>query len=145
MDIVTTGLGNNYDRVDGTSAATAIVSGAAALVRAKFPDLSAAEVIHRLTATADDNGPPGRDDQCGYGVLNVVKALTAEVPPLEGGTAVTASAQPSVVAPSVGSSADPETEAEESNLPVIAGVAGGIAVLGVLLAFLARRRRRPTA
>ncbi|MBW6433160.1 S8 family serine peptidase [Actinoplanes hulinensis] len=145
VDIATTGKNNKYEKADGTSEATAIVSGAAALVRAKFPDLSAAEVIHRLTATADDNGPPGRDDQCGYGVLNVVKALTAEVPPLEGGTAATASAQPSVAAPSVDSSTAPETEAEESNLPVIAGVAGGIAVLGVLLAFLVRRLRKPTA
>ncbi|GAA0417155.1 type VII secretion-associated serine protease [Actinoplanes capillaceus] len=148
VDITTTDLSNRYGKGSGTSEATAIVSGAAALVRAKFPDLSAAEVIHRLTATADDNGPPGRDDQCGYGVLNVVKALTAEVPPLEGGTTATASAQPSVVAPSVESSAvppDPEADAEDSNLPVIAGVAGGIAALGVLLAFLVRRRRNPTA
>ncbi|MBO3740451.1 type VII secretion-associated serine protease mycosin [Actinoplanes flavus] len=148
VEITTTDLNNRYGKGSGTSEATAIVSGAAALVRAKFPDLSAAEVIHRLTATADDNGPPGRDDQCGYGVLNVVKALTADVPPLEGGTAATASAQPSAAAPSVASSSaatDPETEADESNLPVIASVAGGIAVLGVLLAFLVRRRRKPTA
>ena len=52
------------------------------MVRARFPKLSAVEVIHRLTATADDKGPPGRDDQYGYGVINLVKALTADVPPL---------------------------------------------------------------
>ncbi|MEV0902205.1 type VII secretion-associated serine protease mycosin [Actinoplanes sp. NPDC049802] len=146
VDIVTTGLNNNYDRVDGTSAATAIVSGAAALVRAKFPDLSAEEVIHRLTATADDNGPPGRDDQCGFGVLNVVKALTADVPPLEGDATAPASA--SAAAPSVAGSATaaPDVKSDESNsVPVIAGAVGGIAALGVLLAFLVRRRRRPTA
>jgi hypothetical protein len=27
--------------------------------------------------------PPGRDDEYVYGVLNIVKALTADVPPLE--------------------------------------------------------------
>jgi subtilisin family serine protease len=80
-----TRLGGNtgYRIGTGTSDATAIIAGAAALVRAKFPELSAAEVVHRLTATADDRGPPGRDDQYGYGIVNLVKALTAEVPPLQ--------------------------------------------------------------
>ncbi len=44
--------------------------------------MPAAEVVHRLTATAIDKGPPGRDDQYGYGALNLVAALTATVPPL---------------------------------------------------------------
>ena len=71
----------DYGVGTGTSDATALVAGAAALVRAKFPQLSAAEVVHRLTATADDRGPAGRDDTYGYGIVNVVKALTADVPP----------------------------------------------------------------
>src|SRR5262249_32919679 len=77
----------------GTSNSTAIIAGAAALVRAKFPRLSAVEVIHRLTATADDKGPPGRDDQYGYGIVNLVNALTADVPPLTP-SAVSVSAVP---------------------------------------------------
>jgi type VII secretion-associated serine protease mycosin len=80
-DIRTAGH-TGYANGVGTSAATAIIAGAAALVRAKYPNLSAAEVIHRLTATADDKGPPGRDNEYGYGVINLVKALTADVPPL---------------------------------------------------------------
>jgi subtilisin family serine protease len=76
------GSSNGYRTGSGTSDSTAIIAGAAALVRAKFPKLSAVEVIHRLTATADDKGPPGRDDEYGYGVVNLVKALTADVPPL---------------------------------------------------------------
>jgi subtilisin family serine protease len=52
-------------------------------VRAKYPDLSAAEVVHRLTATADDKGPPGRDDEYGYGVLNIVKAAHGGRTPAE--------------------------------------------------------------
>jgi subtilisin family serine protease len=71
----------DYGVGTGTSDATALVAGAAALVRAKFPQLSASEVVHRLTATADDRGPPGRDDTYGYGIVDVVKALTADVPP----------------------------------------------------------------
>jgi subtilisin family serine protease len=97
-DIVSTdsrsdGTQTGYLKGTGTSNSTAIIAGAAALVRAKFPTLSAAEVIHRLTATADDKGPPGRDDQYGFGIVNLVKALTADVPPL------TPSATPTQVVP----------------------------------------------
>ena len=90
-----------------------------------------------------------RGQQRGFGVLNVVKALTADVPPLEGGATASASASataqaegasPSAAAPG---SATPEEKSDESPIPMIAGVVGGIAVLGVLLAFFVRRRRRP--
>ncbi len=132
VDIVTTALDNKYSKVQGTSAATAIASGAAALVRARFPELSAPEVIHRLTATATDIGPPGRDDQCGYGVLNIVKALTADVPPLDGGKGAGASS-------GVGASGPRENGGGWTT-----GLFGGIAAVlggGVLVALLAARRR----
>lgn len=74
--------GNSYGLGTGTSSATALVAGAAALVRSKFPNLSAAEVVQRLTATATDKGVPGRDPVYGYGVVNVIDALTKNVPPL---------------------------------------------------------------
>jgi type VII secretion-associated serine protease mycosin len=150
VDIVSTDLNNKYSKSQGTSSATAIVSGAAALVRAKFPDLSAPEVIHRLTATADDNGPPGRDDQCGYGVLNIVKALTADVPPLNS-SGPSGSAAPPTAAPSVGaatsegggaSSNGPSPEPAGSNLPLVAGIGAAVVAVGTVLAFLVRRRRR---
>jgi type VII secretion-associated serine protease mycosin len=64
----------------GTSAAAAIVSGVVALVRAKYPDLNAANVINRLIVTAQDKGPAGRDDLYGFGVVDPVAALTASVP-----------------------------------------------------------------
>lgn len=82
VDIYSTSYGGKYSKGTGTSSATAIVAGAAALIRSKYPDLPAAEVAHRLTATAVDKGPPGRDDEYGYGVIDLVAALTADVPPL---------------------------------------------------------------
>ena len=91
---------SGYLQRTGTSPATAIIAGAAALVRSKFPNLSAAEVVHRLTATADDKGPPGRDVEYGYGVVNIVKALTADVPPLQ-------SATPTQALPSLSPAAPP--------------------------------------
>lgn len=82
VDIVSTLNDGGYGIGTGTSNSAAIIAGAAALVRSKFPNLSAAEVVHRLTATAIDKGPPGRDDEYGYGIVNLVGALTADVPPL---------------------------------------------------------------
>jgi membrane-anchored mycosin MYCP len=63
----------------GTSFSTAIVSGVAALVRAKYPQLSAYQVVNRLVRTAR---PPARgvDNQVGYGVVDPVAALTWDVP-----------------------------------------------------------------
>jgi type VII secretion-associated serine protease mycosin len=82
VDMISAAPNGKYQQGVGTSAATAIVAGVAALVRAKYPALSAAEVVHRLTATATDKGPPGRDDEYGYGIVDPVAALTADVPPL---------------------------------------------------------------
>lgn len=131
VDIYTTGTANRYRRSSGTSDATAIVAGAAALIRSKYPHLPAAEVAHRLTATAVDKGPPGRDDQYGYGVIDLVAALTADVPPLGfESTGVTAPA-PTAAAPGAGGDD---------------GTVRGLATLGVLLAagggYLVWRRRR---
>jgi membrane-anchored mycosin MYCP len=63
----------------GTSFSAAIVSGVAALVRAKFPQLSSSQVINRLERTA--RAPArGVDNQIGYGVVDPVAALTWDVP-----------------------------------------------------------------
>ncbi|MFJ2082123.1 type VII secretion-associated serine protease mycosin [Micromonospora chokoriensis] len=71
-----------YGWGDGTSDSAAIVSGLAALIRAKYPDLNAPSVINRIIHTARDAGPSGRDPQYGFGVIDPVKALTANVPPV---------------------------------------------------------------
>jgi len=63
----------------GTSFSAAIVSGVAALVRAKFPQLSASQIINRLERSA--RAPArGVDNQVGYGVVDPVAALTWDVP-----------------------------------------------------------------
>ena len=138
VDITTAGLNHRYGRSSGTSDATAIVAGAAALVRAKFPNLSAAEVIHRLTATAIDKGPPGRDDQYGYGIVNLVGALTADVPPLS--PSPSASHAPSAPNPPA---AAPPASGSSTKWPLI----GAGIVLIVLLAAggVILTLRRPSA
>jgi type VII secretion-associated serine protease mycosin len=74
--------GGGYRRVQGTSFSSALVAASAALVRSRWPEASAGEVVHRLVATARDLGEPGRDPRYGYGALDPVAALTAEVPPV---------------------------------------------------------------
>ncbi len=69
-----------YGYGDGTSQAAPIVAGTAALIRSKYPDMNAANVINRLIKTAKDQGKPGRDQYFGYGTVRPVDALTKDVP-----------------------------------------------------------------
>jgi len=63
----------------GTSFAAAYTSGVVALVRAKYPGLTAHQVIRRITETAH-NPPRGVDNAVGYGAIDPVAALTFDVP-----------------------------------------------------------------
>jgi len=138
VDIVTTATGGGYQIGGGTSDATAIIAGVAALVRSKFPNLSAREVVHRMTATATDKGAPGRDDEYGYGIVNPVAALTADVPPLP-------SATPSDK-PSIGAAPPPTGGRDKGNDALVAGLLiGGLlisaAAVGSVVAFRYASRR----
>ncbi len=73
-NINTTALGGGYGLFGSTSAATAHVSGAAALV-IKSGVTSNLEVRRRLRDTATDLGTPGWDPQYGKGLVNVNRAV----------------------------------------------------------------------
>lgn len=60
----------------GTSFAAPRVTGAAALVRHKFPNLNGPQLKQVLLQTADDLGVKGVDETFGYGKLNVLGALS---------------------------------------------------------------------
>jgi membrane-anchored mycosin MYCP len=119
--------------IDGTSFASAYVTGLAALVRARFPQFSAGQVIERIERTAHSTGD-GHDDRVGAGLIDPTAALTA--------------AMPDVAAPSAGvriaaSSLPPAPDPWPRRI----GVAGALACLGLLGLFLAvsipfRRKRR---
>lgn len=64
----------------GTSFSSALVAASAALVRARWPGMSAANVVNRLVATAEDLGPAGRDPTFGFGAVDPVAALTEPAP-----------------------------------------------------------------
>ncbi|WP_235010200.1 type VII secretion-associated serine protease mycosin [Mycobacterium sp. 3519A] len=69
--------------INGTSFAAALVSGEVALVRSRFPQLSAAEVMDRVKRTAHtpEQGP---NTATGYGVVDPVAAVTDDILPSTG-------------------------------------------------------------
>jgi serine protease AprX len=69
-------VGSDYFRGSGTSFSAAVVSGAAALLLSKEPDLSPDQVKHRLTSTAAP-GPVGQLNVDGAGSLDAYAAATA--------------------------------------------------------------------
>lgn len=134
---------SDYATASGTSDATAIVSGVVALIRAKYPRLDAVNVINRLVRTADDRGAPGRDPEYGFGVVDPVRALTADVPAV--------SANPLGSPPAVSDSGEPSGTGKASAravagggagaLGIAAGVLGGLAVVGAVVGLVGWRRR----
>lgn len=132
-------LRHGYAVATGTSDSTALVSGVAALVRSRFPQMSAREVVRRLTATAIDLGPKGRDDQFGYGLVDPVAALSATVPPAPDATASAAvgnTGQPTT-------SSSGEQQAQGRGLIIVGGL--GLLLLalvaaGLVVALVATRR-----
>jgi serine protease AprX len=66
---------STYVHARGTSVATGLVAGAAALLLQRSPETTAAEVEDALRAGARDGGPPGPDNTFGSGRLYVPGAI----------------------------------------------------------------------
>ena len=129
----------NRDTVNplsGTSYAAAYVSGVAALVRSKYPDLNARQVVHRLTTTAQ-GAARSPSNLIGAGGVDPVAALTWDVSdrPLDGPAAH--EGKPI---------AAPPEPAPRDNMPRIVAFAGtgALALMAVVAAFGAYRRKDPT-
>lgn len=73
MTILTTDLRQSYATISGTSAASAIVSGVAAFMKASDMTLSNGIIAGRLARTAD---PAGTTAQTGNGRVNMARALS---------------------------------------------------------------------
>ncbi|MFD1985062.1 S8 family serine peptidase [Mesorhizobium newzealandense] len=70
--------GAGSDVVTGTSFAAAIVTGAIANLIHAAPDRTADEIEKALAATAKDLGPKGRDNDFGFGLLDIKAAESAK-------------------------------------------------------------------
>jgi membrane-anchored mycosin MYCP len=121
--------------LSSTSYAAGYVAGVAALVRSRYPDLTATQVVRRLTATAH-NGARRPSDVVGAGTLDPVAALTWDLP---------ANTNPEAVP--VKQVAPPPEPAPKDSTPRSVAFAG-TAVLALMVvaaaAIAARRRKEPT-
>lgn len=83
--IYTTDQNDGYRNVGGSSLATPMVSGTAALMRSYYPQLSARQIMEKLRLSADDiydqSANAGYQDSLGRGFLNMPKALTDQLTP----------------------------------------------------------------
>jgi hypothetical protein len=77
VDVVGLGIsGVGPFQATGTQYAVAFVAGQAALVRSMYPNLSAAQVVRRIEATADRMGSDPPDATYGWGLINPGEAIT---------------------------------------------------------------------
>ncbi len=144
-----TGYSNGYAKADGTSDATAYVSATAALIRAKYPDLTAGQVINRMikSATFLTHGVKKvPDEKYGYGIIRPYAALTRNIPkgPTQGPLA---QASPSTAA-STDAGNDSTNQAKEKKgsssmgaIVLLVGVIGLGAVIAVVVFAVTRSRR----
>jgi membrane-anchored mycosin MYCP len=124
--------------ISGTSYAAPVVSGLAALVRSRSPELTARQVMQRIEDTAH-RPPAGWDPVVGRGVVDVIAALSAGRPaqPAPSGQPVHSLAMPAATA------ADPRPRKV-----ALQGAAVCLAVSAATIAMIAsagRLRRRPDA
>lgn len=84
-ELYTTKNNNDYTLVRGTSFSTPLVSSAAALLRAKFPQYDMFQIAEQLKVTADniDAINPTIAGKLGSGRLNVFRALTESLPSIK--------------------------------------------------------------
>ncbi len=79
-NVFTTKNNGGYEITTGSSFASPLVAGAAALVRSRFPQLNAIQVMEQLRVTADDIYEVGQnmnyEGKLGKGRLNVQRALS---------------------------------------------------------------------
>lgn len=76
VDILVATPGESYKMESGTSFSAAFVSGVAALVLERKPQLGPDAVKKALLSTARDLGPKGRDDQFGAGLMDAFQAVS---------------------------------------------------------------------
>lgn len=132
--------------MQGTSYAAPYVSGVVALVRARYPRLSAEQVVRRIQVTAAHPAGAGeRNNAVGYGVVDARQALTAEIPgegatgtPVEPGGSGAQGAQRAAAMPALNPVVD-DTRGQ------VLALVGSTALLALLAAAVLMRliRRRP--
>lgn len=79
VGVLSTVPGNGYESWNGTSMATPVACGIAALVWSARPDLTSLQVEQFLSWGCDDLGPAGNDTDWGWGRVNAYRAVAQAV------------------------------------------------------------------
>ncbi|MFJ7903860.1 type VII secretion-associated serine protease mycosin [Streptomyces sp. NPDC096198] len=134
-----------YSLSTGTSDATAYVSATAALVRSKYPNLTAGQVVNRLIKSASFLGHKGLkapDKEYGYGIIRPLQAVTMEIPagPKKGPLAQLSNTSGT----SKGGDDTNQARKGETSTPggLLILVGAGVAVIAGAVAFAVIRSRR---
>ena len=89
VNINSTYFQNNYQLNSGTSMASPVVAGVAALVKSQFPELSPDQIAKRIRVTSDNiytiqgNNLPAFFGKFGRGIVNALRAVTEPAPGLK--------------------------------------------------------------
>jgi type VII secretion-associated serine protease mycosin len=140
VDIVIADPDHKYYEGWGTSAASAFVSGAAALIRAAHPGLTPAQIKKLLEDTARNAPAGGRDDSRGFGFVDPAAALDAA-----------ARLEPAALDAAAygeryfGSGPDPEPAGADAAdwAGAAAGGSGAVLLAGAVVMWRGRRRGEP--
>ncbi|MFD5399615.1 S8 family serine peptidase [Streptomyces sp. NPDC127097] len=139
VHIRSAGVETPYRLANGTSDSAAYVSAAAALLRAKFPDLTAGQIANRLVKTAilpaSMKGTKLPDPHYGYGIVNPWQALIKKMPAGSENGPLPALKDGSSKASGGGKDAQQVAESDRGmRMGVIIGIVGG--VVGLLVVVL---------
>ncbi|MFI6508479.1 S8 family serine peptidase [Streptosporangium sp. NPDC050855] len=150
VDILGAGPGDEYWVGRGTSQATALVSGVAALIKSRHPKMSPGLVVQAITAGVIRRPTGGYDTGMGFGVVNAGRALAAAAR-ISGHTLTARGAGGHDPARPLGPSAEPVrvVHRDRARITLYGGVAVaaglGAVVSLVAIAVSVGRRRPPRA
>jgi Subtilase family len=77
VNVPSQGRDGRYWLVSGTSPACALTAGVAALIKSRYPTLTAAQIRHAIASAAQHKPAGGYDDQVGFGTVDAMSALSA--------------------------------------------------------------------
>lgn len=144
------GSGQYYPQAWGTNLATALTSGAIALIRSRNPKMSGRTVVQRLIATTRRTKSAPWNDQTGYGPIQITSAMNPSrypVPPNAANPVYDAfdkwQAQAShAIDPRIVRLPDHPKHGHSPAFPVILSGAAALVVVATIVVFLVRRSGR---
>ncbi|WP_261989543.1 S8 family serine peptidase [Streptomyces sp. uw30] len=144
-------INSGYAVADGTSGSTAYVSAIVALLRSKYPDLTAGQIINRLIKSAsflNNKGKTAPDKELGYGIARPGTAMTMNIPKGPKGNPLIKGSSSTSTNSAAGSDDNDSTsqakkkkKSSSGSLLLIVGIAAAVLVIGGILFAVLRSRR----